>query len=531
VTGKYRSVANDRRGVALRRTASRRVLAAKFLLAASFGLSLSGCSVGDEYQRPETGELARWRTMVNGQHAWPTPTWWRKFHSRRLDTVMRLAMERNFDIAAAIDRIRQADAQVIIARAPLLPLVTGDGQAARSQTPSSGSGFSSGPLVRNNVQFQFNASYEIDFWGKNRAAYESAEAQAAASRFDERTVQISTQASVASTYFAILGAHERIKVARENVKNATGVLQAIKDRREAGTANALDVAQQENVVATQEATIPPMEQGLQQNFNALALLCGSPPHEIRTVPDTLSSLKLPIIQPGLPSDLLQRRPDVQFAEAQLVAANGNITVARAQLFPTIQLTGGFGWESTALGTLLRNRNLLWNVASSVTQTIFDAGKLQAGVNLDVAKYSELTQNYRKTVIQAFVDTENALIAVKQTGEEVKALEKAVSTAQIAFNIANDQLRAGLIDITTMLNTQRALFNAQDALASSRINRAQAVVGLYKALGGGWLLGTQGDELERTWVTGAIPTGAAHKDAPKPEREASSAKEHKQQVKD
>jgi multidrug efflux system outer membrane protein len=447
-------------------------------------------------------ELARWRTIAGGRHAWPTPEWWRKFRSRQLNVLMQLAQERNFDIAAAAGRIRQADAQVVISRAPLLPLVTASGEVQRRQTPTTGGG---SPVLRNTALLQFNASYEIDFWGKNRAAYESAKAQAASNRFDERTVRIATQASVATTYFAILGARERVKVARENVKAAREVLQAIQDLETKGKmATSLDVAQQENVVATQEAAIPPLEQELQQNFNALWLLCGSPPGEIRAGSETLSRLRLPVIQPGLPSELLLRRPDVQFAEAQLAAANGDITVARAQLFPTIELTGALGWESSALGLLLRNRNLLWNAAASATQTIFDANKLQANVDLKTARYDELAQNYRKAVIQAFVDTENALIAVKQTRAEVKALQKVVSTARTSFAGAQAKQKGGVIDITTLLNTQRTLFTAQDALVNSRLNHAQAVVGLYKALGGGWELGSEKSQTGRNWSTSSIP---------------------------
>lgn len=474
---------------------------------------LSACSVGDAYQRPETDILARWRTSLNGRHAWPTPDWWRRFHSRRLNELMRQAMTDNFDIRAAMARIRQADAQVTIAAAPLLPLITGDGSVKRMQTPllSSGGGASggtsgprrSGVLVRNDVLLQFNASYEIDFWGKNQAALETAEAEAAASRFDERTVQLTTQASVATTWFAILGGLERIKVAKNNVKDASGVLKAVNDQFTAGLASRLDVAQQENIVYAQQATIPPLERELQQNFNALSILIGAPPGQSSTGGEDLSSLRLPLIQPGLPSQLLNRRPDVQMAEAQLVAANGDITAARAALFPSIQLTAAFGWESTALGLLLRNRNLLWNVASSVTQTIFDAGRLRAGVEQNEARYAELAQTYRKTVIQAFADVENALIAVKKTAEEEKALEKAENSAREAFDIILQQKEGGVKDITTVLNTERSLFSAQDAHVAARLSHAQAVVSLYKALGGGWSPGAQGDDVERNWTASAI----------------------------
>ena len=189
--------------------------------------------------------------------------------------------------------------------------------------------------------------------------------------------------------------------------------------------------------------------------------------------------------PGLPSELLARRPDVRFAEAQLVAGNADLTVAKAALFPAITLTAQMGFESLALATLMHGSSLLYSMAAGLSQPIFHGDALEGGRELKEARYEELLQTYRKAVASAFSDVENALIAQRKTAEEEAAQQAAVETARRAYDISLDQFKAGLIDITTLLNTQKTLFSAQDALVSARLLHIQAVVGLFKALGGGW----------------------------------------------
>jgi len=468
---------------------------AKTATSAAAMLWLAACSVGDDYVRPEAAKPAGWANSVAAAPQtpeWPTAEWWKRFNSRRLDALMAAAQSANFDIAAAAARVRQADAQLQTAGAALLPSLSGTAGGSRSRSAwgesvksSSSSLSSSGASISNSFNLGLSASYEIDFWGKNRSTQEAAAAAAVQSRFDARTTQLTVMSSVATTYFDMVGQGERLLVAKETVANAERVLAAINDRLEAGTATALDLAQQESVVAAQRATIAPLEQTIRQDANALAILTGRAPQEFSVEPEVLADIGLPVIRPGLPSELLARRPDVNSAEQQLIAANANITVARAQLFPDITLTGSGGFQSIALASLTQYTSLVSSLAASITQVIFDNGKLEGQVDYNLAKYEELVNAYRKAVISAFSDVENALIAVQKTTELEDAQRANVATARKAYEIAEAQLSGGTVDITTVLNTQKALFSAQDSLAQARLLHLQAVVGLYKAMGGGW----------------------------------------------
>ncbi|MEI8393114.1 MAG: efflux transporter outer membrane subunit [Rhodospirillaceae bacterium] len=456
-------------------------------------LALAGCSVGEEFKRPETPMPAKW-AVSNGdavsaaKEAWPAADWWRSFGSRGLDTLMAEAEKANFDMAAAVARVRQADAKARIAGASLLPALDASGNANRQLQPSlsGGSGASAKPAEPQTIYTgTINASYELDFWGKNAATRASAAAAAQASRFDRQTVALTVQAGVANSWFAVLGLQDRLAVARANLANTEDLLAAIRDRVKFGTATDLDLAQQESVVAGLRAAVPPLEQQLREQQNALAVLVGHLPEQAGVALEPLSAVKIPVVVPGLTSDLLARRPDVRFAEANLVAANADINAAKAALFPSITLTARAGFESLALSTLLHGSNLLYSMAAGISQPIFHGGALEGEEESLLGRYDELVQTYRKAVVSAFSDVENALIAVRKTAEEEEAQALAVSTARRAFEIATAQFKAGLVDIVTMLNTQRTLFQARDAEVQVRISRLQAVVGLFKALGGGW----------------------------------------------
>jgi outer membrane protein TolC len=209
------------------------------------------------------------------------------------------------------------------------------------------------------------------------------------------------------------------------------------------------------------------------------------PEAMEAPAETLDALRVPLPAPGLPSELLVRRPDVQVAEAQLRAANADVTVARAAWFPSIQLTGEAGFQSLDLLKMMRHDSLLWSVASSLTQPIFDNGKISGTVDLKRARYDELVHTYRKAVLSAFSDVENALIAVEMTAAEIEAQTVAEATARNAFEIARSLMAGGIVDVTSVLNTQKTLFGTQDALVQARLQHLQALVGLYKAMGGGW----------------------------------------------
>lgn len=448
-----------------------------FLLVAG----LSACSVGREYQRPDVVTPSAWRDTSTQAAAWPSSDWWTGFNSPRLDELMAQAARANDDIASAIARVQEADAQVRIAGAPLLPSVGVGAAASRERQQIT----NVGPSTYSQLSPQLSASYEVDFWGKNRATSDSAKAAAAASRYDRATVELTVMSSVATTYFQILSLRERLDVAQNNLATAQRILDGLQLEERIGTVTALDVAQQDTTVATLSAAIPPIEQQLRQSINALAILVGQPPEMVDVTSGALGDLVQPRVTPGLPSDLLARRPDVAEAEAQLVAANANITAARAALFPSIELTASGGFVSGALSTLLNPVNRVYALTAALTQSIFEGGALRGQVQLNEARYTELLADYHKVVISAFGNVEDQLTALQQTADQEQRQQDAVTKARRAYDFAQSQLRAGTVNILTVLNTEGALFTAQDALVQARLSHLQAVVGLFNALGGGW----------------------------------------------
>ena len=466
------------------RCAPRRAARAAVCFGATL-LCLSACNLGPYYHRPDIPAPAAWASPADADAPqWPTRDWWRGFASDDLDEFIGQAQRANDDLRAAIARVHQADAQRRIAGAPLLPALDLDATATRARAPIAGEQvFSTG----NDFNPLLSASYELDFWGKNRAALASATASAKASRYDRTTVELGVMAGVAGTYFLALELRDRLAIADANLGNATHVLQGLKLQETAGIATGLDVAQQETVVATVNASIPPLQQQLRQSIDALAILIGSTPEDVDVTHGSLDELSEPPVRPGLPSELLARRPDVAEAEAQLIAANANIAQARATFFPSITLTASGGYESAALAGLLTPANRVWSLAAGVTQPIFQGGALLGQYQLAKGRYEELLADYHKAVISALANVEDALVAVGQTREQVARQQQATRTAQRAYEFARVQMRAGTINVLTLLNTETALFSARDALAQAKYAHLQALVSLYQALGGGWQL--------------------------------------------
>ncbi len=421
----------------------------------------------------------------------PPLDWWRGFHSKELTDLIEEARTSNLDIAVAIAQIVQADAQSRVAGAPLLPNIGLNGSAERlrpSQTLS-GSNFSgsfTGGAESNVLTASLTASYEIDFWGKNRSALRAAEESAVASRYNREVVGLTTVVSVANTYFQVLAAQDRLRIARDNVASATRILNLIKQQFAAGTASDLNVAQQESLVDTQRAAVPPLVQTLRQSEAALALLIARPPERVVIRGGSMRDIAIPRVNPGLPSELLAQRPDIRQAEAQLASANANVYNARAQLLPSITLTGEGGYQSAVLKILLRPESAFYTATSGLTQPIFEGGKLLGNVDLQKGMQDQLLQSYRKAVISAFTDVDNALIAVRETALAERLQGDVVKSSRRAFDLSDQQLRAGTVNLITLLQVEQTLFQAEDALAQARLARLQAIVSLYQALGGGWL---------------------------------------------
>ncbi len=365
---------------------------------------------------------------------------------------------------------------------------TGTSTTGTTTTGTTGStlgGSTSHYIDSRSYSAQLSASYEVDFWGKNLDALRAAQAAALASRFDAQTVWLTTSSSIATTYFQAAGFRDRLAIARNNLKTASDVLDAFRGRLTVGTASLLDVSQQEALVAGYRAQIPALQSQYQQEVLALGILVGVPPERIVLDPAPLVSLALPAVNPGLPSDLLRRRPDVAYAEEELVSQNQTVRQDFADFFPSLQLTASGGLSSAALSMITGPGTVVASLASQLVQTIFDNGLKSGTLGQAKGRYRELVADYVKSVLQALTDTETALTQASFAAEQERLETEAVRTAQRSADIARAQLQAGTVDIVTVLNTQTTLFGDQDTLAQVRISRFTALVSLYKALGGGW----------------------------------------------
>jgi NodT family efflux transporter outer membrane factor (OMF) lipoprotein len=442
--------------------------------------------VGPAYKRPDIPPPAEWHEVPSSDAAavWPNSDWWHGFGSQTLDDLIAEAQRSNDDLAVAVARVQEADAQVRVAGAALLPTVDGGASASREHAEVTGIG----PATFNTFSPLLTASYELDFWGKNRALRAAARASAVASRYDKETVALTVVSSVASTYFQALEFRDRLQVARENLANGEKILHGLQLEQTAGIATGLDVAQQDTAVALLAAAIPPLLQQYRQQVHALAVLLGKNPESLDVDTGTLKDLTIPQVIEGLPSQLLARRPDVAESEQQLISANADITVARAALFPSISLTADGGYQSSALAGIISPANRVWAVSAGLTQPIFHGGALRAQVTFSNAHYRELLSAYHKTVISAFSNVEDALIGAQQTNEQQIRQQEAVNRARRAFQFAQTQMSAGIVNILTVLNTENALFSAQDELVQIQYLHLQSMVALYTALGGGWQQG-------------------------------------------
>jgi NodT family efflux transporter outer membrane factor (OMF) lipoprotein len=325
----------------------------------------------------------------------------------------------------------------------------------------------------------------LDFWGKNRAALYAAEESATASRYNREVVTLTAIVTVANTYFQVLAAQDQLRVTRQNLAAAERILSVIKDRFANGTATQLDVSQQEALVATQRAAIPPLEVTLGQNRAALAVLVGHAPANLSVRGGSTSRISVPRVTPGLPSELLYQRPDIRLAEAQLAASNFSVEQARAAFFPQIQLTGTTGFQSTALASLFTPGAWFYTLTASLTQPIFDGFLLES--QLKHAKGAQLQnlQAYRKAVLSAFADVEKALIALQKFTLQERLQAQVVASSRKAFDVAETQLRGGTVNLITVLQTEQTLFNAENTLVQVRLSKLTAASSLFQALGGGW----------------------------------------------
>ena len=483
--------------------------------AAALATAVAGCSFdetrpGPDLLVPGTFSHAGHGTGDSPAAAPPLPgNWTVVFGSAELSRLAAMTAHDNFDVAAASARILQADAQTAVSSAALFPQATSSNSSNRSFTPTttravSAASGSRGTIATNSFSLGLTASYELDLWGRNRFASLAATQNAVAARYARDTLVLTQVAALANSYFSLLSAQDRLKIAADNLKEARFGLEAIKGRLAVGTITALEVAQQQSVVDQQLAAVPPLQQPLQQAKTAIALLAGRTPESLAVRGGSLEGLKPPVIPAGLPAQVIRRRPDVAEAAAILASADAAVLSARAALFPTVSLTASGGIESTALRTLLSPAAGFGSLGAGLASPLLDGGALKGTLDLQRGRDLEDLQDYRGTIVQSLVDVENALIAVQQNTEHEKRLAAVVASSRLAYDITRARLREGTVDILTVINTEQTLFSALDAQAVVRLARFTALSSLAQAIGGGW---TRPDLLELPPLDGLAPVPA------------------------
>ncbi|HEY4688743.1 MAG TPA: efflux transporter outer membrane subunit [Anaerolineae bacterium] len=445
-------------------------------------LLLAGCAVGPTYERPAVESPSDW-VADKADARWPAIDWWTAFRDPVLDRLVIEALANNHDLKAAVQRIAQARALAQVAGAAHYPSLSASAQASRQN--NSNNNLNGKFVTPNSYQAGLTASYVLDLFGLNRDQAEAAAAKLKGSEFERQTVELGVAAVTASSYFKFAALDARLAVAKETLAKARHAAELVRTRQQAGMATALQVAQQQAEVASLQAAIPTLQTQRRQVLNALAMLAGHLPDGFDVKPTAIAQLGLPQAPAGLPSALLERRPDILRAEAALAGANADIRAATAALFPRINLTAQGGYASAALRQLFDPGNTFYSLAAGLTAPLFEGGKLRGELAYTEARYGELVQNYRQTVLAAFTDVENALTAQRNTDDTLVAQRDAVTQATLAYSLAEFQYEQGMVDYLAVLTAQRSLLAADDAEAQARFARLDAAVSVYQALGGGW----------------------------------------------
>ena len=450
-------------------------------------LLLSAC--GTPAQRPDSGiqPPASWQSPHTAGAVHDNQQWWNRFGSPQLGRLIEQARLGSYDLAAAIARVRQAQADTVIAGGSQLPEVKAGANANR-QKLMRGSGYSQLDADSDNDAVDyFNAnlvaSYEIDFWGGQQASRDSAQFSLNASEFDQATVELTLLSGVANSYVQALSLQEQSRIAELNLANAQSVLKLVQTRFDSGSATALELAQQKSLVAAQQRQLPLVRQQAEEARISLAALLGRPVQALSLGQERFDQLTWPAIDAGVPSQLLSRRPDIARAEAQLAAAQADVTVARAAMLPTVTLTAEIGSGADRADDILRSP--FYNLSAGLLAPVFNNGRLGAQRDKATARQQELLETYRGAIINGFADVEKALNSIRGLDEQRGWQSEELSQAQTAFNIAQSRYQAGAEDLLTVLETQRTLYAAQDLNVQLRLSRMQASIALYKALGGGW----------------------------------------------
>lgn len=446
------------------------------LLFAALTLGLSACSLVPKWQAPSVPLAAHWdshsTTGAAASDAQPDSAipsggaWWEEFHSPELNRLMQRGLHDNYNLQAAWSRIEEAQASAQVTGAAQYPTLSLGASFQRQNNYST--------TPKSSVFGE--ATYEVDFWGKRRAAADSAAALAKASVFDAQTLRMTLSADIASMYFQVRSLDERIKLARSIANDAQQVLDLVQVQASQGAVSNLEVEQQRNALQTFQAALPPLRQARDQALYQLAVLIGVTPQQFNVEQVGLDGLLSPTPQAGIPIGLLRQRPDIQAAEARLRAANFDVGVARAALLPNLSLDLTRGIDTLAGGGI-------WSVVGGLTQPVFAGGQLRGQLHLDQARQRELLASYRESVLEAVQDVETQLSATRQLEHTYAMNQVAVASAQESARLAQVRYRYGSTDFQTLLIVERTQYQAQDTLLQVRLQHLQAAVGLFRALGG------------------------------------------------
>jgi len=469
-------------------------------------LFTTACAVGPNYKRPKVDVPGEYRGAAEqntsqapqnpSQQSPQTPQqastpaeqslgdqkWWDVFQDPQLQELIRTALKQNYDVRIAAARIMEARAQLGITRADQLPTVSAGATGLNDRIPKT--------KLSPETETNFNAvgasmAWDLDFWGKYRRATEAARANLLATEWARRTVTNSLVSDVAAAYFQLRALDLQLEIARRTLTSRQESLQLTRTLSDGGAATMLDVRQAEQLVAAAAESIPSLERQIQQEENFLSTLLGRNPGPIARGMKLTEQPHAPEVPAGLPSSLLERRPDIRAAEAELMAANAQIGVARAAYFPQISLTANSGFLSSALTSLFTGPAGFWNFGGALTQPIFAGGRIRSGVKLSEARKEEMLLTYQRTIQQAFRGVSDSLVEYQKDREFRERQQELVLAAQDAAQLSEMRYRGGATSYLEVLTNETNSFNAELGLAQAQLNELLGLVDIYRNLGGGW----------------------------------------------
>jgi len=459
--------------------------------AVALALAASACTVGPNYKRPVVNLPDAYRgsappaATAADQPSIGDQEWWQLFQDEQLQKLIRTALRQNFDVRIAAARVAEARAQLGITRADQFPQLDASALAERERVSASPVPFPLQEYERNVFQVAGSASWEVDFWGRFRRATEAARATLAATEWGRRAVVTSLVAQVAEAYFTLRAIDFNLDIARQTLASRQESLRLTRVRASGGASSELDVRQAEQLVFGASATIVDLERQAEQQENLISLLLGNDPAAVPRGRTLTDQPLIPEVPTGLPSALLEHRPDIVEAEQTVVAANANIGVARANYLPELSLTGSGGLQSAALSSLLTGPAAFFTAGASLIQPVFTAGRTRSQVELAKARHEEALLAYQQTILQSLRDVSDALIAYRRDREFREQQQLLTRSADDALRLTTVRYQGGASSYLEVLDADTRLFAAQLVLAQAQLNERLALVQIYRALGGGW----------------------------------------------